>query len=135
MDTSQDEVPALTPSFPTGRIKKIIKIDQEINKINSEALHLISISADLFLASLTEGARDAAVGKKRRIIKIDHLRSAVRSHAPTSDFLLDCLPAAAETAPAKEKRAKLDRVEKPLPPGARRIDGFFRKNADPVEGS
>ncbi|XP_074568774.1 uncharacterized protein LOC141825286 [Curcuma longa] len=118
----------LVPSFPTGRVKKIVKLDKEIRKLNSEALFLISLSAELFLDSLVLGARSAALQKKRRTIKPDHIREAVRAHRPTADFLLDCLPKPTPPPPKPASGAKNRSAEgKPLPSGTRRIDDFFRK--------
>ncbi|XP_008786575.1 uncharacterized protein LOC103704877 [Phoenix dactylifera] len=123
----------LRPSLPMGRVKKMVKLDREIKKVNSEALFLISLSTDLFLQSLVSGARDAALVSKRRTIKLDHLHSAACSHPPTSDFLLDSLARPAPPShPAARPRPAAAAAEKPLPPGARRIDDFFRKpSADP----
>ncbi|CAM8885909.1 unnamed protein product [Rhodiola kirilowii] len=75
----------IEPSFPNGRVKKIMKIDKDINKVNAEALH-----SSHFLA---ERSAEVAIEKKRKIVKLDHLRAAVKRHRPTSDFLLDSLPA------------------------------------------
>ncbi|KAG1330069.1 Nuclear transcription factor Y subunit C [Cocos nucifera] len=112
-----------------GRVKKIVKLDREIKKVNSEALFLISLSTDLFLQSLASSARDAALLSKRRTIKLDHLHSAACSHPPTSDFLLDSLPRPSPPSKpaARPRSASSSASEKPLPPGARRIDDFFRK--------
>ncbi|XP_058111061.1 uncharacterized protein LOC131254027 [Magnolia sinica] len=122
-------------AFPAGRVKKMVKLDGEIDKVSSEALFLISLSTDLFLEFLAEKSMEVAVQKKRKIIKLDHLRSAARKHQPTHDFLLDSLPIPSRpsvpdsTAQIKSRRP----VEKPLPPGARRIDAFFSKSADVAE--
>ncbi|RWW81578.1 hypothetical protein BHE74_00010011 [Ensete ventricosum] len=114
-----------------GKVKKIVKLDREISKVTSEALLLIYLSADHFLAYLTAGARIEALKKKRRIIKLEHVRSAARAHRPTSQFLLDCLPKppppASKPASGASKARSAD--EKPLPPGARRIDDFLRSTS------
>ncbi|KAI3952690.1 hypothetical protein MKX01_013652 [Papaver californicum] len=117
--------------FPLSRIKKIMKIDPEINKINSEALHLVSLSTDLFLQFLTDKSTRVVLEKKRKTIKLEHLRIAAKRHQPTSDFLLDSLPMPElnhlEGAAAPQKRSESHR-EKPLPVGTRRINDFFRKS-------
>ncbi|KAI3863322.1 hypothetical protein MKW92_038995 [Papaver armeniacum] len=116
--------------FPLSRIKKIMKIDPEINKINSEALHLVSLSTDLFLQFLTDKSTRVVLEKKRKTIKLEHLRIAAKRHQPTSDFLLDSLPMP-ESNPsvgaAPQKRSE-SHLEKPLPVGTRRIDQFFKKS-------
>ncbi|XP_057949576.1 uncharacterized protein LOC131144745 [Malania oleifera] len=119
------------PSFPRGRIKNIMKLDREINKINSEALSLVSRSAELFLQFLAEKCAEVAAEKKRKTVKLEHLRIAVERHRPTSDFLLDSLP----SPPPPSDCAQADRArpraaaEKPVPAGTRRIDDFFSKSA------
>ncbi|CAM8883705.1 unnamed protein product [Rhodiola kirilowii] len=120
----------IEPSFPNGRVKKIMKIDKDINKVNAEALHLISCSTELFLQFLAERSAEVAIEKKRKIVKLDHLRAAVKRHRPTSDFLLDSLPAQQSEAvdgSAKESRVRPDTV-KPAPAGTRRIDQIFAKS-------
>ncbi|KAF5208440.1 nuclear factor Y, subunit C13 [Thalictrum thalictroides] len=119
------------PSFPVGRVKKIMKLDKDIKKVTSEALFLINLSTELFLQFLTEKSSKVAIEKKRKIIKIDHLRIAVKRHQPTSDFLLDSLPIPSESVnrPSKDGNQSAP-VEKPLPVGTRRIDDIFKKSVN-----
>lgn len=118
---------ALQPSFPPGRVKRIMKLDREINKVNSEAVFLISLSTDLFLALLAEKAGEAALAKKKKSVRMDHLLSAARSHPPCRDFLLDSISLPTKPLPPPEAKQAPPKIAKPLPPGARRIDQFFRK--------
>ncbi|XP_050374090.1 transcription regulator complex subunit bur6 [Argentina anserina] len=116
--------------FPTGRVKKIMKLDADINKINSEALHLVTCSAQLFLQFLAEGSGEAAMEKKRKIVKLEHIRTAAKRHRATRDFLVDELPAV-PGQPSDQKSADRSRArpaaDKPAPAGTRRIDDFFSK--------
>ncbi|KAJ4847198.1 hypothetical protein Tsubulata_007719 [Turnera subulata] len=128
---ADDEIPT-RPEFPTARVKKIMKLDKDINKANSDALFLVAHSADLFLRSLAKESAGVASEKKRRIVKLEHLRIAVKRHRPTSDFLLDSLPAPAQPSNKPPARSDTARTEKPpaqVPPGTRRIDHFFSKTA------
>ncbi|KAH7681873.1 Transcription factor CBF/NF-Y/archaeal histone domain-containing protein [Dioscorea alata] len=127
----------LNPLLPMGRVKKILKMDRDIKKVNSEALHLITLSTQLFIEFLAERSRTAAVEKKRKVIKVEHLRSAARNHPPTSDFLLDCLPKPAQAKPSASatSRPLPDDAPPPLPPGARRIDDFFSKPSAGKQGT
>ncbi|XP_031272829.1 nuclear transcription factor Y subunit C-5 [Pistacia vera] len=120
------------PEFPIGRIKKIMKIDKDINKITSEAMFLVSCSTELFLRFLADNSAKVAVEKKRKTIKLDHIRTAVKRHQPTSDFLLDSLPqpVQSEDRPATDRTRSRPNTEKPLPVGTRRIDDFFSKPAE-----
>ncbi|KAM5568206.1 hypothetical protein ABKV19_015994 [Rosa sericea] len=123
--------------LPTGRVKKIMKLDRDINKINSEALHLVSCSAQLFLQFLAEGSGEAAMEKKRKIVKLEHIRTAAKRHRATRDFLVDELPVPSQ--PSDQKSADRSRsrpvADNPAPAGTRRIDDFFSKPAtkSPIE--
>ncbi|XVE92138.1 hypothetical protein REPUB_Repub01dG0071200 [Reevesia pubescens] len=138
---AEDEsVDPIRPEFPTGRIKKIMKLDKDINKVNSEALFLVSCSTDLFLRFLAERSAEVATEKKKKMVKLDHIRTAVKRHRPTSDFLLDSLPIPAEsTQSVAQTVTDRDRsrpvADKPAPAGTRRIDHFFRKpgNEAPIQ--
>ncbi|KAJ9550168.1 hypothetical protein OSB04_014213 [Centaurea solstitialis] len=119
-------------SLPAGRVKRIMKLDKEINKINSEALFVISNATELFVKFLAEKSSEVAVEKKRKTIKVEHLRIAVKRHRPTADFLLDSLPMPQPAAAAAQVLSKNDRPRKSsdsgsVPAGARRIDSFFQK--------
>ncbi|XP_071740024.1 DNA polymerase II subunit B3-1 [Rutidosis leptorrhynchoides] len=117
-------------SFPSGRVKRIMKLDKEINKINSDALFVISNATELFVNFLAEKSSRVAIEKKRKMIKLEHLRIAVKRHQPTADFLLDSLP----MPPPEQISSKTDRFKKTsegdsnsVPAGSRRIDSFFKK--------
>ncbi|KAF5741160.1 putative DNA binding protein [Tripterygium wilfordii] len=116
-------------AFPTVRVKKIMKLDKDINKVNKQALLLISRSTEQFLRFLTEKSAEAAKEKKRKTIKLEQVRIAVKRHRPTSDFLLDSLPAPTQPSdrPATDKTHTRSTAEKRAPPGTRRIDHFFSK--------
>ncbi|CAK7336180.1 unnamed protein product [Dovyalis caffra] len=120
------------PEFPTGRIKRIMKLDKDINKVNSDALFLVSSSTELFVRFLAEKSAEVAVEKKRKIVKLDHIRVAVKRHQPTSDFLLDSLPLPIQSSekPASDKISTRTTEDKPAPAGTRRIDHFFTKAAN-----
>ncbi|KAI6686689.1 hypothetical protein NL676_032602 [Syzygium grande] len=130
----EDATSTIRPDLPTGRVKKIMKLDRDINKVNSEALLLVTCSAQLFLESLAERSAQVAAEKKRKTVKLDQMRIAVKRHRPTSDFLLDSLPAPAQSAndePAYKLRSR-PVAGKPVPAGTRRIDDFFGKPVSEV---
>ncbi|KAM3328703.1 hypothetical protein ACQJBY_026068 [Aegilops geniculata] len=132
----EEEVEAqpLQTVLPLGRVKRIMRVDSEIKKVTAEASLLVAAATELFLGSLAAGAHTAASQGGRRTVRAAHVRAAVSAHRPTADFLLDCLPAAAEAAP-RVARSGSDgaaavaeaALAKPLPRGTRRIDGFFQK--------
>ncbi|KAJ8759068.1 hypothetical protein K2173_003306 [Erythroxylum novogranatense] len=123
--------------FPPGRIKKIMKLDKDINKITSEALSLVVCSTDLFLRFLAENSAEVATEKKRKFVKLEHIRIAVKRHQPTSDFLLDSLPVPTQSSdkPASDKSRAISVTDTTVPAGTRRIDHFFAKsvNGAPIQ--
>lgn len=130
-DAEEEAEASLRPALPVGRVKKIIRVDRDIRKVTGEAALLIAAATELFLGSLAVGAYTAAARRGRRAVRAAHVRAAARAHRPTSDFLLDCLPAA-EEAPRARSAAGPDGAAasgeaKPLPRGTRRIDAFFNK--------
>ncbi|XP_052184245.1 DNA polymerase epsilon subunit C [Diospyros lotus] len=123
----------IQPTFPSSRVKKIVKLDGDINKVNSEALFLISCSSQLFLEFIAERSARVAIEKKRKTVKLEHLRVAVKRHQPTSDFLLDSLPLPSQPVDgrpdAERTRSRTSLGDKPVPAGTRRIDDFFRNGS------
>ncbi|KAL1225299.1 Nuclear transcription factor Y subunit C-4 [Cardamine amara subsp. amara] len=128
-----EEAATTRPEFPIGRVKKIMKLDKDINKINSEALHLITYSTELFLRFLAEKSSVVTAENKRKTINLDHLRTAVKRHQPTSDFLLDSLPLPAQ--PVRNTKSVSDKKAPAPPVGTRRIDDFFNKGKAKVDSS
>nr|XP_043635066.1 DNA polymerase epsilon subunit C [Erigeron canadensis] len=125
-ETNKEKTLQLT--FPTGRVKRIMKLDKDINKINSDALFVVSNATELFVRFLAEKSSLVATEKKRKTIKVEHLRLAVKRHQPTADFLLDSLPMPPppDKIPSKTVKNKSDSVS--VPAGTRKIDSFFKKD-------
>ncbi|KAJ4752207.1 CCAAT-HAP5 transcription factor [Rhynchospora pubera] len=132
----------LTTSFPQGKIKRMMKLDRDIKKATSEATFAISLATELFIQFLTAGAHAQMTSRGRRIVRGEHVRSAVRAHQPTADFFLDCLlqlpaPSSRRTTgvtcqtegEAKGNEKEKETMGKPLPRGTRRIDQFFHKTS------
>ncbi|GAA0154118.1 DNA-binding transcription factor [Lithospermum erythrorhizon] len=131
MTTEHDEDGGATteephhPSLPISRIKRIMKLDKDINKVNSEAAFLITCSTELFLQFLAERSAQVVLERKKKTIKLDHFRVAVKQHQPTNDFLLDCLPNNSEVVP-KESRGSGSKKDVGAS-GSKKIEAFFNK--------
>lgn len=123
----EETLEAIRPDFPTGRVKKIVKLDNEINKVNSEALFLVTCATQHFLEFLAERSAEVVSEKKRKTVKLEHMRLAVKRHRQTSDFLLDSLPLPTQSPDneATDKSRSRAVANKPVPAGTRRIDHFF----------
>ncbi|KAF3431055.1 hypothetical protein FNV43_RR25785 [Rhamnella rubrinervis] len=131
----EEDTEIVRSEFPNGRVKKIMKLDRDINKVNSEALFLVSCSTELFLRFLAERSAEIASEKKRKTVKLEHIRMAVKRHRPMSDFLLDSLPSPSQPSdhPATERSRSHSVPDNPVPAGTRRIDDFFRKPANEAQ--
>ena len=125
----EEKSETIVPQLPLGRVKKLMKLDRDINKMNAEALFLVSCSTELFLRFFAEQSAEIAIQKKRRTVKLEHLRIAAKKHRPTRDFLLDSLPEPCQQSDRPDRIRPEPAAEKPLPAGTRRIDDFFRKPA------
>ncbi|KAI4383609.1 hypothetical protein MLD38_009423 [Melastoma candidum] len=126
------------PCLPTARVKKIVYLDREIRRVSTEALHLVAVATDLFLGSLADRSAGVAKEKKRKTVRLEHLRLAVKRHRPTADFLLDSLPpaVATETGSGKpeDKARKKGNDVREAPEGVRTIDNFFSKAGNETSG-
>lgn len=123
----EEEIQETRPEFPTGRVKKIMRLDEEVKRVSAEAVFLVSRSTELFLQFLAEKSARVAIEKKRKTVNLEHVRIAVKRHQPTSDFLLDSLPQPPQPKNPPPPAADRRKPDKPLPTGTRRIDQFFRK--------
>ncbi|XP_073148244.1 uncharacterized protein [Henckelia pumila] len=128
----EEESMAMEPhqlEIPARRVKNIMKLDKDINKVNSEALHLIACSTELFIEFLAEKSARVALEKKKKTIRLEHLQVAVKRHQPTGDFLLSSLPKPSRPSDQQlpKERVKARPAEKSVPFATRRIDAFFQK--------
>ncbi|XP_076934435.1 DNA polymerase epsilon subunit C-like [Bidens hawaiensis] len=130
IQTETEPAPTLQPSFPSGRVKRIIKLDTEINKINSDALFTISSATEMFLKLLTDKSMQVTLQKKRKTIKVEDMRIAVKRHRPSADFLLDSI-SVSQIEPTANRTRKSSEKDKNLGSGSglgtRGIDSFFKK--------
>ncbi|KAL2332668.1 hypothetical protein Fmac_013881 [Flemingia macrophylla] len=129
MAEEEENAASSSSEFPKGRVKKIMALDKDVKRVSSEALFLVSRSTELFLQFLAEKSAQVAIEKKRKTVNLEHVRTAVKRHQPTRDFLLDDLPPPSKpNKPDKPTTsAARPKSDKPPLPGTRRIDQFFRK--------
>ncbi|KAL1289806.1 hypothetical protein AAHE18_20G085300 [Arachis hypogaea] len=104
----QENEESSRPEFPTSRVKKIMRLDKDVNRVSGEALFLVSRSTELFLHFLAQKSARVAIEKKRKTVTLDHLRVAPKNLPPST---------------IADRR----KADKPAPAGTRRIDQFFRK--------
>jgi histone H3/H4 len=133
MAEEEEKTLSFEPEFPKSRVKKIITLDKDVKRVSSEALFLVSRSTELFLQLLAEKSAEVAIEKKRKTVKLEHIRIAVKRNRPISDFLLDSLPMPSETAKSDKPAAAVADRPKSVPVGTRRIDQIFRKSEAEVD--
>lgn len=65
------------PGFPEGRIKKIIRLDNDIRHVSLEAVKLVNVSTEMFLSALVAEASAFASSRKRKTVRGEDIRSAI----------------------------------------------------------
>jgi len=80
-----------TQELPLARIKKIMKIDDDVRMISSEAPLLFAKAAQIFITELTLRAWIHTEDSKRRTLQRNDIANAV-SKFDQFDFLIDIVP-------------------------------------------
>ncbi|XP_041973080.1 nuclear transcription factor Y subunit C-6 [Aricia agestis] len=109
-----------TQVLPLARIKKIMKLDEEVKMISAEAPVLFAKAAEIFIHELTLRAWAHTEDNKRRTLQRNDIAMAI-SKSDQFDFLIDIVPRH-EVKPAKH--------EPPRPPPA--ATAAATAAADPV---
>lgn len=77
--------------LPLTRIKKIMRADEDVRMISSEAPALLSRASELFIMEITRKAWARSQGYRRRTLHRDDIGELV-ARTPLYDFLLDVVP-------------------------------------------
>lgn len=80
--------------LPLARIKRLMKVEQEVNKVASEVPLLFSRITEIFIEELTLRAWQYTEEGKRRILQRSDICSAVKS-SDVYDFLIYLMPRSA----------------------------------------
>ncbi|XP_050528427.1 dr1-associated corepressor-like isoform X5 [Daktulosphaira vitifoliae] len=65
--------------FPAGRIKKIMRIDDDIGKVALPVPVMISRALELFVASLLNKAGDITMQRNAKTLTLTHLKQCILS--------------------------------------------------------
>jgi len=84
-------------SLPLARIKKIMKSDEDVRMISSEAPALFAKACEMFILELTLRSWNNAEDNKRRTLQKDDIAAALNT-VEVFDFLVDVVPQAQEQA-------------------------------------
>ncbi|OAF68758.1 hypothetical protein A3Q56_03491 [Intoshia linei] len=80
-----------TSSLPIARVKRIMKLDEDVKMISSEVPILFAKAAELFITELTVRSWIITSEHKRRTLQKSDIATAV-SQNDMYDFLIDVLP-------------------------------------------
>ena len=80
-----------THLLPLARIKKIMKSDEDVRMISSEAPVLFAKACEMFISELTTRAWSHAQEKKRRTLQRSDVAAAI-TKTDIFDFLIDIVP-------------------------------------------
>jgi len=93
-----------TQELPLARIKKIMKLDEDVKMISAEAPVLFAKAAEIFIHELTLRAWIHTEDNKRRTLQRNDIAMAITKY-DQFDFLIDIVPRD-ELKPAKKEETK-----------------------------
>ncbi|BAT96621.1 hypothetical protein VIGAN_08358800 [Vigna angularis var. angularis] len=113
----------LKNNLPLSRIKKIMKFDEDVKMVSSEATMLLGKACELFIMELTMRSWAHVEDDKRKIIQKTDVASAI-SMNDMFDFLVDVVPrddtvpvmAGQQVLPAPNQNAPCPYMSLPPPP-------------------
>jgi len=79
------------PSIPLARIKKIMKMDENVKMISGEVPHLFAKAAEIFITELTLKSWIHTEDSKRRTLQRNDVAYAI-AQSDMFDFLIDIVP-------------------------------------------
>ena len=77
--------------LPLARIKKIMKSDEDVRMISSEAPILFALACQLFITEITHKAAFYAKKQQRKTLQRNDVARVIADNE-TFDFLLDVIP-------------------------------------------
>ncbi|CAB3403934.1 unnamed protein product [Caenorhabditis bovis] len=80
----------LSSQLPMGRVKKVCRLDPDIEMINGEALKLMTKAAELFIVELGRAANTNAAMEKRKTVQLKDINNCIKKQW-TFAFLEDAL--------------------------------------------
>ncbi|CAP37832.1 Protein CBG20898 [Caenorhabditis briggsae] len=107
---SEDEVNAIEEKvqdlvktqLPLGRVKKIVRLNPDVEMLNAEALQMMTKSAELFIKELSNAANQNALTEKRKTIQPKDIDKAIKKMWEFA-FLEDALDGWPKMQPKKRK--------------------------------
>ncbi|GAV08438.1 hypothetical protein RvY_18125 [Ramazzottius varieornatus] len=115
------------PELPLARIKKIMKLDEDVGMISSEAPVVLSKACEMFIEELTLRAWLQVEENKRRTLQRNDVASAV-SKCDQFDFLIDIVP-------REEVRPKPPQPTKHSPRSVSEVQYYVQQGGHHVQAS
>merc|ERR1711879_308918 len=103
------------PSIPLARIKKIMKMDENVKMISGEVPHLFAKAAEMFILELTLKSWIHTEESKRRTLQRNDVAFAI-SQCDMFDFLIDIVPREELVSQKVRQQAENEVEETPEPP-------------------
>ena len=97
----QSDFSSKNPELPLARIKKIMKLDEEVKMISAEAPIIFAKAAELFIQEVTIRSWLHTEENKRRTLQKNDVTLAISKY-DEFDFLIDIVPRE-EKKPATKK--------------------------------
>ncbi|CAI5441305.1 unnamed protein product [Caenorhabditis angaria] len=94
----------LHSQLPLGRVKKICRLDPDVEMINSEAIRLMTKAAELFIIELGKASNTNAILEKRKTVQLKDIEKSIQKMW-TFAFLEDALDGWPKHEPKKRKAA------------------------------
>ncbi|CAO4366326.1 unnamed protein product [Caenorhabditis nigoni] len=88
--------------LPLGRVKKIVRLNPDVEMLNAEALQMMTKSAELFIKELSNAANQNAFAEKRKTIQPKDIDKAIKNMWEFA-FLEDALDGWPKMQPKKRK--------------------------------
>lgn len=96
-------------ALPLARIKKIMKLDEEVKMISAEAPVLFAKAAEIFIHELTLRAWSHTEDNKRRTLQRNDITMAI-AKCDQFDFLIDIVPRHEVKTPVNKPRCEVHRT-------------------------
>ncbi len=87
----QTDLASKNPELPLARIKKIMKLDEEVKMISAEAPIIFAKAAELFIQEVTLRSWIHTEENKRRTLQKNDVTLAISKY-DEFDFLIDIVP-------------------------------------------
>uniref|UniRef100_A0A8R1DIY4 CBFD_NFYB_HMF domain-containing protein n=1 Tax=Caenorhabditis japonica TaxID=281687 RepID=A0A8R1DIY4_CAEJA len=100
----EEEVADLVKTqLPIGRVKKVVRMNPDVEMVNSEALQLLAKAAELFIKELSNASNQYACQEKRKTVQTKDIDKAIQKNWQFA-FLEDALDGWPKSEPKKRQK-------------------------------